>query len=198
MNPKHFPLECTQAWEEWEICRYPCYKCQWSGADHIPEECWVIGDRQQTGQDLQQGLDERAKQIECRLEGNQCPLCSKSLLHDRHTLEDCLEDYSRVLENAETQAIPRVQATWKIYVGDIEITRIKNKPSSGLRECSFCGQKRPLHYPKECLIEGPPRHPCLFCRKERPDHIPKRCPDKDGETEDRDVNVLFLQRIQFQ
>ena len=28
VNPEHFPLECTQTWEEWEIHRYPCYKCQ--------------------------------------------------------------------------------------------------------------------------------------------------------------------------
>ena len=75
VNPEHFPLECTQAWEEWGVHRYPCYKCQRSGADHVPEECWVIGDHQQTKQDLQQGLDEPTKQIECHLEGNQCPLC---------------------------------------------------------------------------------------------------------------------------
>ena len=109
-----------------------------------------------------------------------------------------MEDYSRVLEDTETQAIPEVQATWKIYEGDIEVTRIKNKLLSGLRECGFCKQKRPLHYPKECLREGPLHHPCLFCGKEGPDHIPEHCPDKDRETEDRDVNVLFQQHIQFQ
>ena len=198
VNPEHFLLEWTQAWEECETCRYPCYKCQRSGADHVPEECWIIGDHRQTRQDLLQGLEERAKQIEFCLEGNQSPLCSKSLLHNRHTLENCLEDYSRVLEDTETQAIPEVQATWKIYEGDIEVTQIKNKPLSGLRECGFCKQKRPLHYPKECLREGPLCHPCLFCRKEGPDHIPEHCPDKDRETEDRDVNILFQQRIQFQ
>ena len=172
VNPKHFPLECTQTWEGWEIRRYPCYKCRRGGSDHVSEECWVIGDRQQTRQDLLQGLEERAKQIEFRLEGNQCPLCSKSLLHDRHTIEDCLEDYSRELEDPEVQAVPKVEAKWKIYGGDIEITRVWNKPSSGLRECGFCKQRQPLHYPKECLREGPPCHPCLFCGKEGPDHVP--------------------------
>ena len=60
--------------------------------------------------------------MECCLEGNQCPLCSKSLLHNRHTREDCLKDYVRQLVDTEQQAFPRNEMTWKIYEGDIEIT----------------------------------------------------------------------------
>ena len=192
VNAMHFPLECTQAWGELEICKYPCYKCWRDGSNHVSEECWVIWDHQQTRQDLLQGLEECTKQMEFCLEGNQCPLCSKSLLHDRHTIEHCLEDYSWKLVDPQVQAIPKTEATWKIYEGDIEITRVRNKPSSSLRECGFCKQRRPLHYPKECLTEGPPCHPCRYGGKEGPDHVP----DKDAEA--RGVNALFQQHVQFQ
>ena len=107
-----------------------------------------------------------------------------------------MEDYSREVEDPEVQAIPKIEATWKMYEGDIEITRVWNKPSSSLRECGFCKQRRPLHYPKECLREGPPCHPCLFCGKEGPDHVPEDCPD--GDAEGKDVDALFQQRIRFQ
>ena len=43
-QPVRFPLECTQAWEGWEIWRYPCYKCKQEEADHMSEECWVVRD----------------------------------------------------------------------------------------------------------------------------------------------------------
>ena len=115
--------------------------------------------------------------MECCLEGNQCPLCSKSLLHDRHTMEDCLKDYVRQLMDTEQQAFPQNEVTWKIYEGDIEITWVWNKPSSGLQRCR-CDRRRPLHYPKECLTISPVCHPCLFCGKEEPDHIPEDCPMK--------------------
>ena len=39
LSPIHFPLECAQVWEEWEIHRYPCYKCWQDGSDHVSEEC---------------------------------------------------------------------------------------------------------------------------------------------------------------
>ena len=58
------------------------------------EECWIVGDHQQTRQKLTEGLEAWAKQIGFHLDGNKCPLCSSSLLHNRHTMEDCLEDYS--------------------------------------------------------------------------------------------------------
>ena len=44
VSPTHFPLECAQVWEEWEKKRFPCYKCQQDGADHVSEECWIVGD----------------------------------------------------------------------------------------------------------------------------------------------------------
>ena len=93
-SPKHFPLECTQVWEEWEKKRFPCYKCQQYGADHVSEECWIIGDLQQTRDELTTGLEAWAKQMEFCLQGNKCLLCSVSLLHNQHTIEDCLEDHS--------------------------------------------------------------------------------------------------------
>ena len=72
----------------------------------MSEECWVIGNRPQTRQDLIQGLEERAKQIEACLDGNTCPLCLKSLLHNRHTVETCLESHGRILTDSEVQAFP--------------------------------------------------------------------------------------------
>ena len=197
-SPAHFPLECAQVWEEWEMKRYPCYKCQQYGADHVLEECWIIGDQQQTRQEVVAGLEARAKQMECRLEGNKCPLCLASLLHNRHTIEDCLKDYSRQLADAEQQAFPRNEVTWKIYEGDIEITQTRKKATSGLQKCRLCDKRRPLHYPKECLTIAPVRHPCLFCGEEGPDHIPENCPKKDDESQVKDVNELFQQRIRFQ
>ena len=110
----------------------------------MSEKCWVIGDRQQTRQELVARLETRAKQMECCLEGNQCPLCSTSLLHNRHTIEDCLKDYVRQLTDTDQQAFPRNEVTWKIYEGDIEVTRVWNKPSLGLRKCELCDQRRPL------------------------------------------------------
>ena len=62
--------------------------------DHVSEECWIAGDRQQTREELTAELKVRVKQIEARLEGNQCPLCLESLLHNWHTIENCLKDYS--------------------------------------------------------------------------------------------------------
>ena len=177
-RPAHFPLECAQVWEEWEKSRYLCYKCQQPGADHISEECWVIGNRQQMRQELVFGLEARAKEIECCLEGNQCPLCSKSLLHDWHTIEDCLKKYARELANTDVQAFPQTEVTWKIYEGDIEVTQTWHKLSSGLRQCGVCDQRRPLHYPRECLTMYPNHHPCLFCGKEQPDHVLEDCPIK--------------------
>ena len=106
VSPTHFPLECAQVWDEWEICRYPCYKCQWDGADHVSEECWVTGNYQQMRQDLIQGLEEQAKQMEFHLDRNQCPLCLKSLLHNMHTVEECLEDYCHKLTDPQVQAVP--------------------------------------------------------------------------------------------
>ena len=38
-HPTHFPMECPQAWEDWDIWRYPCYKCKLEGANHVSEEC---------------------------------------------------------------------------------------------------------------------------------------------------------------
>ena len=139
-QPAHFPLECTQAWEGWEIRRYPCYKCKRQGADHMPEECWVIRDCQQNRQELEEGLKVRAMQIEFCLNGNQCLICLASLKHNRHTVEDCLEDYSWELTDKELQVIPWTEVTWKIYEGDIEITQTWSHPSSGLRPCGFCQQ----------------------------------------------------------
>ena len=154
LSPAHFPLECAQVWEEWEICRYPCYKCQQDGSDHVSEECWVIGDRQQMRQDLIQGLEERAKQIGFHLDWNQCPLCLKSLLHNWHMVEECLEDHSRTLINPLVQSVPKNEVTWKIYGGDIEITQTWSKLASGLKQCGFCKQKWLLHYPKEMPKRG--------------------------------------------
>ena len=149
-------------------------------------------------QELDAGLEARAKEIECCLEGNQCPLCSKSLLHDRHTIEDCLKKYVRELTDTDSQAFPQTEVTWKIYEGDIEVTQTWNKPSSGLRQCGACDQRRPLHYPKECLPVYPARHPCLFCGKEKPDHVPEDCPTKGDLSQAKDVRELFQQRIRFQ
>ena len=197
-NPAHFPLECTQVWDEWEKKRYPCYKCQQHGADHVSEECWVIGDQQQIRQELVTGLETLAKQMECCLEVNQCPLCSTSLLHNRHTIEDCLKDYVWQLADMDQQAFPWNEVTWKIHKGDIEVTPVWDKPSSGLRKCRLCDKRRPLHYPKECLTISPVCHPCLFCGKEEPDHIPENCPTKGDLSQAKDVTELFHQRIQFQ
>ena len=198
VSPAHFPLECTQVLEEWEKRRYPCYKSHQPGADHISKECWVTGDQQQTRQELIIRLETRAKEIECCLEGNQCPLCSRSLLHDKHTIEDCLQKYARELTDTDTQAIPQTEVTWKIYEGDIEVTHVWNKPSSGLWKCGLCNQRRPLHYPKECLTKSPVHHPCLFCGKEKPDHVPENCPTKDDLSQAENITELFCQCIQFQ
>ena len=40
----------------------------------MSEECWIIGDRQQTRQELTEGLEAWAKQIGFHLDGNKCPL----------------------------------------------------------------------------------------------------------------------------
>ena len=194
----HFPLECAQVWEEWEKKRFPCYKCQQYGADHISEECWIMGDQQQTREELTAGLEVWAKQMEFCLEGNKCPLCLESLLHNWHTIENCLEDHSRQLTDENQQAFPRNEVTWRIYEGDIEVTMTWNKPSSGLKKCEFCNKRRPLHYPKECLQEAPICHPCLFCGMDRPDHVPEDCPTKDDESQARNTDELFHQCIWFQ
>ena len=149
-------------------------------------------------QELVAGLEARAKQMECCLEGNQCPLCSTSLLHNRHTIEDCLKDYAQQLMDMDQQAFPRNEVTWKIYEGDIEVTLVWNKPSSGLQKCGLCNRRRPLHYPKECLTISPVHHPCLFCGKEEPDHIPENCPTEGDLSQAKDVTELFHQRIKFQ
>ena len=138
------------------------------------------------------------KQIEACLEGNQCPLCLESLLHNLHTIENCLKDHSRQLTDENQQAFPRNEVAWRIYEGDIEVTLTWNKPSSGLKKCEFCNQGRLLHYPKECLRDAPIRHPCLFCRKDSPDHVPEQCPVKGDESQARNTDELFHQRIQFQ
>ena len=88
--------------------------------------------------------------------------------------------------------------TWKIYEGDIEVTWVWNKPSSGLRRCGLCDRRRPLHYPKECLTMSPVCHPCLFCGKEEQDHIREDCPMKGDLSQAKDVTELFHQCIQFQ
>ena len=107
----------------------------------MSEECWIIGDHHQTRQELTEGLEAWAKQIGFCLDGNKCLLCSSSLLHNRHTMEDCLEDYSRELTDGELQAVPRNEVTWKIYEGDIEVTQTWSKPASGLKQCGVCNQK---------------------------------------------------------
>ena len=43
-------------------------------------------------QELVARLEAQAKEIECCLEGNQCPLCSKSLLHNWHTIRGLPEE----------------------------------------------------------------------------------------------------------
>ena len=111
ISPAHFPLECAQVWEEWEKKRFLCYKCQQDGADHISEECWIMGDQQQTREELTTGMEVRAKQIESHLEGNQCPLCLESLLHNRHTIENCLKDHSQQLMDENQQVFPRNEVT---------------------------------------------------------------------------------------
>ena len=88
--------------------------------------------------------------------------------------------------------------TWKIHQGDIEVTQTWHKPSLGLRQCGVCDQRRPLHYPKECLPVYPAHHPCLFCGKEKPDHVPEDCPAKGNLSQAKDVQELFQQRIRFQ
>ena len=100
--------------------------------------------------------------------------------------------------DTDQQAFPQNEVTWKIYEGDIEVTRVWNKPSSGLQKCGLCNGRRPLHYPKECLTVSPVRHPCLFCWKEEPDHIPENCPTEGDLSQAKDVTELFHQRIQFQ
>ena len=164
----------------------------------MSEECWVIGDCQQMRQDLTHLLEERAKQIGFRFDGNKCLLCLKSLLHNRHTVEECLEDHSRKLIDPLVQSVPQNEVTWKIYEGDIEVTQTWSKLASGLKQCGFCDHKQLLHYPKECLKEGPTGHSCVFCGKEEPDHIPEDCCKKDKESEARDIDELFYQCIQFQ
>ena len=79
-NPTHFPPECTHVWETWEEWRYLCYKCQRDGADHMAEECWVIGDQEQIKEELQVGLKVWREQIEHQLKGNTCPVCGQNLL----------------------------------------------------------------------------------------------------------------------
>ena len=74
-TPSHFPSECTHAWETWEERRYPCYKCQGDGIDHVAEECWVTRDREQIKEELQAELDARMEQIGHWLTGNICPVC---------------------------------------------------------------------------------------------------------------------------
>ena len=140
-SPTHFPLECAQVWDEWEMWRYPCYKCRQDGADHVSEECWVVRNRPQMRQDLIQGLEEWAKQIGAHLDGNTCPLCLKSLQHNRHTVETCLESHSWMLTDPEVQAFPWNEVSWKIYEGDIEVTQTWNKLASSLQECGFCQKK---------------------------------------------------------
>ena len=138
------------------------------------------------------------KQIEACLEGNQCPLCLERLLHNRHTIENCLKDHSRQLTDENQQAFPRNEVTWRIYEGDIKVTLTWNKPSSGLKKCEFCNQRRPLHYPKECLQDAPVHHPCLFCGKDSPDHVPEQCLAKGDECQARNTDELFHQCIWFQ
>ena len=113
-------------------------------------------------------------------------------------MEECLEDHSWKLVNSLVKAVPRNEMTWKIYEGDIEVTQTWSKPASGLKQCGFCEYKWPLHYPKECLKEGPTCHPCVFCGEEKPDHIPEKCSKKGKESKARDVDELFHQCIQFQ
>ena len=79
INPTHFPLECTHDWEDWEIQRYPCYRCKGDGVDHVAEECWVVGDREQTKEELEEGLQVWTEQIGFWLAGNVCPVCGESL-----------------------------------------------------------------------------------------------------------------------
>ena len=57
-----------------------------------------------------------------RLEGNKCPLCLKSLLRNRHTVEECLEDYSQKLIDPLVQSVPQNEVAWEIYEEDIEVT----------------------------------------------------------------------------
>ena len=112
MNKAHFPLECAQVWEEWKKKRYPCYKCQQHRADHMSEECWVIGDRQQMRQKLVARLETRAKQMECCSEGNQCPL-----LFDKFAT--LLKDYVRQLTDTDQQAFPRNEVTRRFTKGTL-------------------------------------------------------------------------------
>ena len=96
------------------------------------------------------------------------------------------------------QSVPQNEVGWKIHEGDIEVTQTWSKPASGLKECGFCNQRRPLHYPKECLKEAPIHHPCLFFGTEEPDHIPEKCPKNGKESEAKNVNELFYKCIRFQ
>ena len=52
------------------------------GANHIAKECWVIGDREQTKEELEEGVRARAEQIKHHLNGDICPVCGSNHEHD--------------------------------------------------------------------------------------------------------------------
>ena len=58
----------------------------------------------------------------------------------------------------------------------LPLVRLDTVVGSGLPQCCYCGQARPLHYPGDCknaLYEAD-QMPCLVCGSEG--HIPEECP----------------------
>ena len=120
-NASPYPLSC-----------HPCLFCGKEEPDHIPENCPTKGDLSQA-KDVTELFHQCIQFQRALLYQRICYICQESDITNGHVAK-CLA--SKIVSIEEGWAPPQV--------------RLDTVVGSGLLKCCYCGQERPLHYPRDC------------------------------------------------